>query len=135
MECHRRYCASDRADFSRHRSNLSDLSYSSGDYRASRGHRHEHDERAFFSRVGTGENLNEHILASHWPPVHIRQEMLAEAVQLIRALWRGGMNNYEGKYFSIEQAQVFTLPKQPPPIMSPLRRRARQDSPDRSGTV
>jgi len=43
--------------------------------------------------------------------------MLAEAVQLIRAPWRGGMNNYEGKYFSSEQAQVFTLPKQPPPIM------------------
>jgi hypothetical protein len=44
--------------------------------------------------VDTGENLNEHILASHWPPVHIRQEMLTEAGKLIRALRRGGVNNY-----------------------------------------
>ena len=74
-------------------------------------------EGRFFLGVGTGENLNEHVLARHWPPVHIRQEMLAEAVKLMRMLWRGGMNNYEGKYFSVEQAQVFTLPKQPPSIM------------------
>lgn len=34
----------------------------------------------FFLGVGTGENLNEHILGDNWPPVGIRREMLDEAV-------------------------------------------------------
>ncbi|HEX9787906.1 MAG TPA: TIGR03557 family F420-dependent LLM class oxidoreductase [Candidatus Binatia bacterium] len=74
-------------------------------------------EGRFFLGVGTGENLNEHILGRHWPPIHIRQEMLAEAVKVLRLLWRGGMSNHEGKYFTVEQAQLFTLPNKPPPIL------------------
>ena len=74
-------------------------------------------EGRFFLGVGTGENLNEHILGHHWPPIHVRREMLAEAVKILRLLWRGGMNNHEGKYFTLEQAQIFTLPDRPPPIM------------------
>src|SRR5947207_10966005 len=30
----------------------------------------------FFLGVGTGENLNEHILGDHWPEVDVRLEML-----------------------------------------------------------
>ena len=37
--------------------------------------------------VGTGENLNEHVTGEHWPPISIRQEMLAEAIEIIRQLW------------------------------------------------
>ncbi len=40
--------------------------------------------------VGAGENLNEHIVGRGWPPVHIRHEMLEEAIEIIRALWQGG---------------------------------------------
>ena len=39
----------------------------------------------FFLGVGTGEALNEHITADRWPPANVRQEMLVEAIEIIRA--------------------------------------------------
>src|SRR5436305_5668579 len=50
----------------------------------------------FFLGVGTGENLNEHILGEHWPPYTTRQEMLEEAVEVLRLLWQGGLQSYQG---------------------------------------
>src|SRR5918996_6072147 len=35
----------------------------------------------FFLVVGTGENLNEHITGSSWPPVSVRLDMLEEAIE------------------------------------------------------
>jgi hypothetical protein len=35
----------------------------------------------FFLGVGTGENLNEHILGDRWPETEIRQERLTEAIE------------------------------------------------------
>lgn len=32
----------------------------------------------FFLGVGTGENLNEHILGEHWPPFAVREAMLVD---------------------------------------------------------
>ncbi|MBI3950953.1 MAG: LLM class flavin-dependent oxidoreductase [Acidobacteria bacterium] len=40
----------------------------------------------FMFGVGSGENLNEHILGDRWPPADVRQDMLREAVELIRVL-------------------------------------------------
>src|SRR5581483_10499876 len=41
--------------------------------------------------LGAGENLNEHVAtAGGWPPANVRQEMLVEAVELIRELFGGG---------------------------------------------
>jgi coenzyme F420-dependent glucose-6-phosphate dehydrogenase len=71
----------------------------------------------FFLGLGTGENLNEHILGRHWPPIDVRREMLKEAVQILRLLWRGGSHSYWGKYYTVENAQVFSLPDRPPPVM------------------
>jgi G6PDH family F420-dependent oxidoreductase len=71
----------------------------------------------FFLGVGTGENLNEHILGEHWPPIDIRQEMLEEAVEVIRALWQGGLTQHYGLYFTVENARLYTLPDDPPPIL------------------
>lgn len=39
----------------------------------------------FVLGVGSGEALNEHILGDPWPSVGLRQEMLEEAVEVIRA--------------------------------------------------
>src|SRR4051812_50170264 len=50
----------------------------------------------FFLGVGTGENLNEHILGDKWPAPDERLEMLEEAVQVLRTLWRGGMEKHPG---------------------------------------
>src|SRR5215471_5979417 len=41
----------------------------------------------FFLGVGTGENLNEHVLGLRWPSHEERAEMLEEAVAVIRELW------------------------------------------------
>jgi coenzyme F420-dependent glucose-6-phosphate dehydrogenase len=71
----------------------------------------------FFLGVGTGENLNEHIIGHRWPEVEVRQERLAEAVEIIRKLWQGGQHSHHGKHFLLENARIYTLPEQPPPIM------------------
>jgi G6PDH family F420-dependent oxidoreductase len=70
----------------------------------------------FFLGVGTGENLNEHILGDRWPPVDVRQEMLDEAVDVIRLLWQGGEKSFYGSYYMVENARLYTLPDEPPPI-------------------
>jgi G6PDH family F420-dependent oxidoreductase len=71
----------------------------------------------FFLGVGTGENLNEHILGDHWPPHDMRLAMLEEAVEVIRFLWEGGTQTYRGDYYVIENARIYTLPDKPPPIL------------------
>jgi coenzyme F420-dependent glucose-6-phosphate dehydrogenase len=71
----------------------------------------------FFLGVGTGENLNEHILGDRWPPHDIRLEMLEEAVEVIRLLWQGGSQSHHGKYYTVENARLYTLPEQLPRIV------------------
>ncbi len=71
----------------------------------------------FFLGVGTGENLNEHILGDKWPPSDIRREMLEEAVEVMRLLWKGGSQSHYGTYYEVENARLYTLPPDPPRIM------------------
>ncbi|HWQ32018.1 MAG TPA: TIGR03557 family F420-dependent LLM class oxidoreductase [Blastocatellia bacterium] len=71
----------------------------------------------FMLGVGSGENLNEHILGDHWPEADVRQEMLEEAVTVIRQLWQGGQQSFHGKYYTVENARLYTLPAEPPPIL------------------
>ncbi len=70
----------------------------------------------FFLGVGTGENLNEHIVGEGFPSYAIRLEMLEEAVDVIRTLWEGGLQSYDGLYYTVENAQIFSLPDEPPPL-------------------
>jgi coenzyme F420-dependent glucose-6-phosphate dehydrogenase len=67
--------------------------------------------------VGSGENLNEHILGDRWPPVAERQERLAEAIEVIRLLWRGELTTHRGQYYTVENARLYSLPDEPPPIL------------------
>jgi G6PDH family F420-dependent oxidoreductase len=71
----------------------------------------------FFLGVGTGENLNEHILGDHWPPHDLRLAMLEEAIEVIRLLWQGGIQTYRGCYYVVENACLYTLPDELPPIL------------------
>ncbi|MDQ3795051.1 MAG: TIGR03557 family F420-dependent LLM class oxidoreductase, partial [Actinomycetota bacterium] len=73
-------------------------------------------EGRFWFGIGSGENLNEHILGDHWPPTDIRLEMMEEAVHVIRLLWEGGNKRHYGKYYTVENARLYTLPDEPPPI-------------------
>jgi coenzyme F420-dependent glucose-6-phosphate dehydrogenase len=67
----------------------------------------------FFLGVGTGENLNEHILGAKWPAPDERLEMLEEAVEVMRLLWDGGYQTHRGKHYTVENARVFDLPEEP----------------------
>src|SRR6185369_11331827 len=71
----------------------------------------------FFLGVGTGENLNEHILGEHWPPIETRQEMLVEAIEVMRLLWRGGNQSHDGRYYTVENARLYSLPENRPQVM------------------
>lgn len=71
----------------------------------------------FFFGVGSGERLNEHILGDHWPTVAVRQAMLEEAIAVIRLLWQGGLQSHQGCYYRVENARLYTLPDEPPPLL------------------
>ena len=70
----------------------------------------------FMLGVGTGENLNEHILGTTWPSAAVRREMLEEAIPLMRKLWEGDDVSHRGTHFTVENARIYSLPKAPPPI-------------------
>jgi coenzyme F420-dependent glucose-6-phosphate dehydrogenase len=70
----------------------------------------------FWLGVGSGEALNEHIVAAKWPEASVRLEMLEEAVAILRRLWEGGEQSHYGTYFQMENARIYTLPDKPPPI-------------------
>lgn len=71
----------------------------------------------FYLGLGTGENLNEHILGDAWPSPGVRQEMLEEAIDLIRQLWTGEEVSHRGRHYEVDRARIYTLPQEPPPIM------------------
>jgi G6PDH family F420-dependent oxidoreductase len=66
--------------------------------------------------LGTGENLNEHVLGDRWPAPDERIELLEEAIEVIRLLWQGGEQTYRGTHYTVDHAQLYTLPEQPIPI-------------------
>ena len=70
----------------------------------------------FFLGVGTGENLNEHVTGARWPAPDERLEMLEEAIEVMRLLWRGGERTHRGRHYTVDHARLYTLPESPPPI-------------------
>jgi G6PDH family F420-dependent oxidoreductase len=73
------------------------------------------DDR-FFLGVGSGENLNEHVLGDRWPEPQERLEMLDEAVDVMRRLWTGEKTTHHGRHYQVDRAQLYTLPSTPPPV-------------------
>jgi coenzyme F420-dependent glucose-6-phosphate dehydrogenase len=71
----------------------------------------------FWFGVGTGENLNEHILGDPWPEHAERLAMLEEAVALIRRLWKGELLSEHGEFYDTVRARIYTIPEQLPPIL------------------
>jgi coenzyme F420-dependent glucose-6-phosphate dehydrogenase len=57
-------------------------------------------EGRFFLGVGTGENLNEHVVGQGWPETEVRRERLVEAVEILRLLWQGGYQSHRGSHFT-----------------------------------
>jgi G6PDH family F420-dependent oxidoreductase len=74
-------------------------------------------EGRFSLAIGAGERLNEHVTGAPWPSVPERHEMLAEAIEIFRALWSGGVHTLRLAHFTLDHAQIYDAPKQPIPIV------------------
>ncbi|PPF80750.1 LLM class F420-dependent oxidoreductase [Subtercola sp. Z020] len=70
----------------------------------------------FILGLGAGENLNEHVVGEGWPMVDARQNMLEEAVQIIRELHTGELVTWEGECFRVDSARIWDLPDGGVPI-------------------
>lgn len=66
--------------------------------------------------LGSGENLNEHVVGHGWPTAKRRQAMLREAIQIIRDLLDGEHVDWKGEYFQVDSARLWDLPDIPVPI-------------------
>ena len=66
--------------------------------------------------LGTGEELNEHVVGRAWPPPRIRREMLAESIEVMRLLWSGGVQSYSGRHIELARAELFDVPDEPPRV-------------------
>ncbi|MFF8609726.1 LLM class F420-dependent oxidoreductase [Streptomyces sp. NPDC015346] len=66
--------------------------------------------------LGSGENLNEHIVGAGWPSASVRLDMLEEAVDIIRALFGGEYVTHHGEHFQVDHAKLWDVPDTPPPI-------------------
>ncbi|MGK5729858.1 TIGR03557 family F420-dependent LLM class oxidoreductase [Streptomyces sp. URMC 124] len=66
--------------------------------------------------LGSGENLNEHVVGRGWPGISVRHEMLEEAVFIIRALLDGELVTHHGTHYDVEHAKLWDVPTPAPPI-------------------
>jgi G6PDH family F420-dependent oxidoreductase len=67
--------------------------------------------------LGAGENLNEHVIGEGWPPVAVRHEMFAEAVQIIKELLAGdGYTTFHGQFYDVDGGKIWDLPEGGVPI-------------------
>src|SRR5690606_29083226 len=73
-------------------------------------------EGRFTLGVGSGENLNEHVIGHGWPPVNTRHEMFREAIEIIKAVFEGGYQNYRGEFVDLDSAKLYDLPERPVPL-------------------
>ncbi|MER7174987.1 LLM class F420-dependent oxidoreductase [Streptomyces mesophilus] len=73
-------------------------------------------EGRFRLGLGSGENLNEHVVGGGWPSARVRLDMFEEAVGIIRALFTGDNVNHEGTHFDVANARLWDLPDELPPI-------------------
>ena len=73
-------------------------------------------DNRFTLGLGSGENLNEHVVGRGWPIASVRQDMLAEAIELIRALRSGEQISWAGEYFRADSAKVWDVPDTPVPL-------------------
>jgi G6PDH family F420-dependent oxidoreductase len=55
-------------------------------------------------------------LRATWPPVNVRHERFAEALDIINELFDGGYVNYVGRHYRVDSAKLWDLPDTRVPI-------------------
>jgi G6PDH family F420-dependent oxidoreductase len=73
-------------------------------------------DNRFTLGLGSGETLNEHVVGQPWPIASVRQDMLVEAIEIIRALHTGDQTTWTGEHFRVDSAKIWDLPEQPVPL-------------------
>ena len=73
-------------------------------------------EGRFFLGVGSGERLNEQPFGDRWPRAGERRDRMAEAIEVLRALWSGKNVNHREEHWQVENLRLETRPASPPPI-------------------
>ncbi len=66
--------------------------------------------------LGSGEALNEHVVAGYWPEAPERVSRLFEAVEVIKKLFTGKDVKHDGQFFKLHKMRLWTMPDTPPPI-------------------
>lgn len=67
-------------------------------------------EGRFTLGLGSGENLNEHVIGEGWPAVDARHDMFAEAIDIIRALHTGELTTWVGDHYRVDSARIWDMP-------------------------
>lgn len=65
---------------------------------------------------GTGEAMNERPLGFDWPAYAERKRRLRDACEIVDRLWSGDRVSYDGHYWSLEDAKLYTVPTERPPL-------------------
>ncbi len=72
--------------------------------------------RRFWLGLGSGEALNEHVVAAYWPEISERIARMFEAIEIIRKLFSRKDVRHAGQYYRLETMRLWTMPDEPPPI-------------------
>ncbi len=72
-------------------------------------------ERIFLT-VGTGEAMNEIPLGLPWFSYKKRAQQLREAIEIIKRLWSEEFVTFEGEFFALKNANLYTKSKTPPKL-------------------
>ncbi|QLD87172.1 TIGR03557 family F420-dependent LLM class oxidoreductase [Natronomonas halophila] len=69
-----------------------------------------------FVTLATGEAMNEKPLGYEWPEYPERKARLEDACEIITRLWDGGYHDYDGHYWTLDDARLYTLPDERVPL-------------------
>ncbi|MCL1871895.1 MAG: TIGR03557 family F420-dependent LLM class oxidoreductase [Promicromonosporaceae bacterium] len=71
--------------------------------------------------IGSGEALNEHVVGGYWPEAAERSNRMFEAIEVIKKLFRSGIEGkdvkHSGQYYTLESTRLWTMPEVAPEIL------------------
>jgi coenzyme F420-dependent glucose-6-phosphate dehydrogenase len=71
--------------------------------------------------IGSGEALNEHVVAQYWPEAPERINRMFEAVDIIKKLFTASLAGkdvkHSGQFYTHESTRLWTMPAAPPEIL------------------
>jgi G6PDH family F420-dependent oxidoreductase len=70
----------------------------------------------FWLGLGSGEALNEHVVAQYWPEAPERINRMFEAIEIFNRLFTGKDVKHDGRFFKMETVRLWTMPETPPDI-------------------